>query len=131
MRFTIFVFAILTAMAFGCSSGGSSNPIAPQDNNEVRSVLCSAADNLEKGDLDAALQFFFNRDKNERILRRLKDSWPILAKALRDARIEDEPPLKSDSDSLVQINRMSLWNRDFIWCVPMEKMENGSSVPFH
>jgi len=89
MRFTIFVFAILTAITFGCSSGGSSNPVAPQDNNEARSVLCSAADNLEKGDLDGALQFFFNRDKNERILRRLKNSWPILAKAIRDARIEE------------------------------------------
>ena len=88
------ILMIISALILicGCSSGHETNPVTPSVQDDVRSTLNAAASSLERSDLGTALNFFYDRTKNERILRRLKDSWPLLAKAIRDAGIEKIEP---------------------------------------
>ena len=94
MRYLLAALILFTTMILGCSSG-SSSPVAPSQTDDIQSTLDRAADALERGNVDECLMYFHNPEKYGDTIRKMKDQFPMLAKAIREAIVE-----KSDGEQV-------------------------------
>jgi hypothetical protein len=99
MRYLLASVMFLTLLVLGCSSG-SSSPATPSETDDIQSTLNRAADALESGNVDECLKYFHNPDKFGDTLRSMRKQFPMLAKAIRNAIVEE-----SDSDQIRLIIR--------------------------